>query len=131
MPYHYFVKYFILHAVLLWPSLGQFTVTVNIGENVVIQVVGAPQNLNMVWEKQGHQIQDFKVVQNVWQQATYTINFATEEHAGVYQIYWSGLKHRGVYIRLIVRGMLINAALSKKFTSFYIDKNICHCAGIR
>ncbi|XP_072047004.1 LOW QUALITY PROTEIN: uncharacterized protein [Amphiura filiformis] len=91
---------------LLKPSAGQFTVTVNNAErvdlNVDSDVVNAPQNEIIKWEKQGDQVDDFKVVQQGSTQ--YTINSATEQHAGVYHTYWSNWDYAGSLIRLIVRG---------------------------
>ncbi|XP_072034064.1 uncharacterized protein [Amphiura filiformis] len=89
---------------LLQPSSGQFTVTVNSAEHVDLQVdvLNMPQNDIIIWEKQGDQVDDFMMVYQGGTQ--YTINGATEQHAGVYHTYWNGFDYAGSLIRLIVRG---------------------------
>ena len=101
-----------LSSGFLHPSNGQFTITVDRGSSVTLNVDInlTPTNnneLDIYWEKQGNKSADFETLSN--QGPGYAINSVTEEDAGVYYAYFRDYRNAftGSLFRVIVRGKLM------------------------
>ena len=106
--YNFFLLFY-FQGILLEPSEGRFTVTADFGGAVQLSVTirgsipsGSNQNTDIIWEKRGAKATDTYTLPSTG--PTYTIGYAMDEHAGVYNVYWRVWPFYESFIRLIVRG---------------------------